>query len=88
MAFEKLSQGAVARIRDGAIHALDDLNRVIEDVEAQLSPEDARELRGAIGLACSGVLEHLVEPLLRAHPDCELSLEEWEGVALRHRKRV
>lgn len=87
MAYEHLSREVVERIRDGAIHALDDLNLLLEDVQPNLEPDDARALRLATGQACSSILEQIVEPLLRAHPECDLPLPQWEEVALTHRRR-
>src|SRR5262245_5149569 len=87
MAYEQLSRKVVERIRDGAIHALDDLNLLLEEVQENLEPDDARALRLATAQACSAILEQIVEPLLRAHPQCDLPLPQWEEVALAHRRR-
>lgn len=86
MAYERVSKEVVERVRDGAIHALDDLNLIIEEVEQNLEPADARELRRSMGAACSAILD-VIQPLLRVHPECDLALPDWEEIGLQHRRR-
>jgi len=74
-----------ARIRDGGIFALDELNVMYAEVAEKLDPADAEALRGALGLTSAAILDLLINPLLARFPELEVSDEEWEEIALKHR---
>lgn len=55
-----------------------------EEIAANLGPADAEALRGALGLTSSAILD-FINPLLARFPELEVSDDEWEAIALKHR---
>ena len=86
MLLKHSSKQAATIVRNRSIYALDELNRIVEEVSSDVAPDDVAALRGAIGRASSSILESIVEPLIRAHPDLELQEDEWTELALKHRR--
>ncbi len=82
----RISPELAARIRDGGIYALDELNVMYEDIAAKLEPADAEALRGALGLTSSAILD-FINPLIARFPQLEVSDDEWEAIAVTHRRR-
>jgi hypothetical protein len=65
---------------------VDELNLIYERVAGELDPSQDKALRGALGLACSALLDIIVNPVLARFPQLELEDAEWEDVALKHRR--
>ncbi len=82
----RVAPNVAERIRDGGIFALDELNVMYADIAAKLEPAEAEALRGALGLTSSAILDVLINPLLARFPDLEPTDEEWEEIALKHRR--
>jgi len=82
----RLPSSVAQRIRDGGIFALDELNVMYGDIADKLEPADAEALRGALGLTSSAILDLLINPLLARYPELEPTDEEWEEIALKHRR--
>lgn len=80
----RVSSEVAQRIRDGGIFALDELNVMYEEIAAKLEPADAAALRAALGLTSSAILD-FINPLIARFPELEVSDDEWEQIALRHR---
>lgn len=64
---------------------MDALNQGLVDCLGKLPDEEEAQVRLSVGMAMNGILEHVLEPLLRSHPELELSEDLWGGLARRRR---
>lgn len=81
----RVTPAIAARIRDGGIFALDELNVMYDEIAEKLEPADAEALRGALGLTSAAILDLLINPVLARFPELDVSDDEWEEIALKHR---
>jgi hypothetical protein len=78
------SECAIA-VRDSCFEAMDALNQGLVECLGVLSQEEEMAVRLGVGKAMNGILENLLEPLLRRHPELEISEELWGAIARRRR---
>lgn len=64
---------------------MDALNQGLVDCLGKLPVEEEGEVRLSVGLAMNGILENFLEPLLRNHPELEISEDLWGDCARRRR---
>ena len=81
----RVTPAVAARIRDGGIFALDELNVMFGEIAEKFEPADAEALRGALGLTSAAILDLLINPVLARFPELDVSDDEWEDIALKHR---
>ena len=82
----KLSNGGSAlALRDSCFEAMDALNQGLVECLGNLPGNEEDEVRLGVGMAMNGVLENLLEPLLRSHPELEVSEDLWGEIARRRR---
>ena len=72
-------------LRDSCFEAMDALNQGLVECLGRLPGDDEDEVRLRVGTAMNGILENLLEPLLRSHPELEVSEALWGEVARRRR---
>jgi hypothetical protein len=64
---------------------MDALNQGLVDCLEKLPSEEEHEVRLGVGRSMNGILESLLEPLFRGHPELEISEELWGDAARRRR---
>ncbi len=79
----KITNSSLARlVRDAGIEAMDALNAILAEAAPHLSTEEEeRELRRAIAMAMSAILDNLVNPALRDYPELDVSDDQWGEIA-------
>lgn len=76
-------------VRDGGIESMDALNGVLVELEVHLSENEGRELRGAIAQSMCAILDNIVNPILKSHPELEVDEDLWGEIAVaRMRNRL
>jgi hypothetical protein len=72
-------------LRDSCFEAMDALNQGLVECLGKLPGIEEDAVRLGVGMAMNGVLENLLEPLLRGHPELEVSEDLWGEIARRRR---
>lgn len=72
-------------LRDSCFEAMDALNQGLVDCLNKLPGEEEAAVRVSVGCAMNGILEFLLEPLLKNHPELELPEDLWGDAARRRR---
>lgn len=73
-------------IRDGGIEAMDALNAILDEALPRLSGSEEKELRLAIARTISAILDNIVNPALREHPQLEVDEDSWGAIAVARSK--
>ena len=68
-------------VRDAGIEAMDALNAIIVEAAPHVSAAEEMDLRLAVGRAMSAILENLVNPVLRDHPELDVDEDTWGDIA-------
>ena len=68
-------------LRDGGIHALAALDAALAEALEGLPEEQARELKRTFGTVMGEVMEHIINPALRAYPELMPDEAAWAAVA-------
>jgi DNA-binding transcriptional LysR family regulator len=79
----RLSNAEVARlVRDGCFEAMDALNAVLVEAAPSMSPGEEKEIRLSVAKAMSSIIDNIVNPLLRDHPELDVDEDLWETIAV------
>lgn len=68
-------------MRDGGIAAISALNLALSEALVDVLPEQANELKRAVGDALGEICEKIIFPVVRAYPELELDQAGWSDVA-------
>jgi len=79
----RLSDAEAARlVRDGCFEAMDALNAVFAEALPSMSPAEEKEIRLSVAKVMSSMLDNIINPLLRDHPELDVDEDLWETIAI------
>ncbi|GAB2880149.1 hypothetical protein GCM10027277_56720 [Pseudoduganella ginsengisoli] len=68
-------------IRDGGIDALSALDMAVREAIVGLPPEEQTKVKRAFGEAMGCIVEHLINPAVRAFPQLDTDQATWSAIA-------
>ncbi len=83
----QLTLQSAKALRDGGIDASAALNEALKDALIDLSPEAAREIKIAVGLAMAAIHEQTINPAVSAFPELEPDESTWNAVAIANARK-